>query len=239
MSHSDNVKVDTSDQLIQVFRTALNATGQREHPGIFISFEGGDGSGKTTQIELLSSLLSEQGIPVLVTREPGGTKLGLQLRALVMHGPEDVDPRTEALLYAADRAYHVANVIRPALEGGTVVLEDRYIDSSVAYQGAARALGLDEVRDLSVWATNGLEPDLTILFDIDPHVGLERVGGNLDRLERSGDDFHQRVRESYLKLAHESPERITAIDACGSVAEVQNRTQEAILEKLRLWDKQF
>ncbi|MDN6429119.1 MAG: dTMP kinase, partial [Propionibacterium sp.] len=128
--------------------------------GLFITFEGGDGAGKTTQLDRVREWFETHGHRVLVTREPGGTELGTDLRRLIQHGPEDVDARTEALLYAADRAYHVATVVRPALAAGTIVLGDRYIDSSLAYQGAARDLGVEEIRSLSLWATQGLQPDL-------------------------------------------------------------------------------
>lgn len=181
--------------------------------GLFIAFEGGDGSGKTSQLHRLAAELAEASAPVLAAREPGGTELGQQLRTMVLHGPEDVDPRTEALLYATDRAYHVATVIRPALANGQTVLEDRYIDSSVAYQGAARQLGAQEIRDLSLWATDGLLPDAVLVFDVDPQVGLSRLGAQRDRLERATDGFHGLVRQHYLEIAAADPERYTVIDA--------------------------
>lgn len=194
----------------------------RNRPGLFVSFEGGDGCGKSTQIGLLNEALSDRGVNTLATREPGGTPLGAQLRAHIQHGPEDIDPRTEALLYAADRAYHAATVLRPALAAGTTVLADRYTDSSVAYQGAARQLGTDEVRGLSDWATQDLQPDLTFLLDIDPTEGLRRatLGGNPDRLERAGQEFHERVRVEYLRAAADHPERFIVIDASRPVREV-------------------
>jgi len=142
--------------------------------GVFITFEGGDGSGKSTQIQSVRDWFESRGREVIVTREPGGTELGTEIRRLVQNGPEDVDARTEALLYAADRAYHVATVIAPALERGAVVLGDRYIDSSLAYQGAARSLGVDEIASLSAWATRGLYPSLTFLLDLPPEVGARR-----------------------------------------------------------------
>ncbi|WRS30471.1 dTMP kinase [Actinomycetaceae bacterium MB13-C1-2] len=218
------------DALIGAIRRALADTDSRGHPGLFITFEGGDGSGKTTQVRRIAQVLTEAGIPVLATREPGGTELGTGLRKLVMHGPEDVDPRTEALLYAADRAYHVATVIRPALVGGMVVVEDRYIDSSVAYQGAARELGSGEIRGLSEWATEGLEPDITVLFDVDSVVGIARTGSDLDRLERSGEDFHQRVRDSYLQMAEAEPERFIVVDASGDVESVFRDAIESLTD---------
>ncbi len=218
------------DALIGAVRETLAHTESRSYPGLFITFEGGDGSGKTTQVARIAKVLAEADIPILVTREPGGTELGAQLRQLVMHGPEDVDPRTEALLYAADRAYHVATVIRPALAEGMVVVEDRYIDSSVAYQGAARKLGSGEIRGLSEWATEGLDPDITVLFDVDSVVGIARTGSNLDRLERSGDDFHQRVRDGYLEMAEADPERFIVVDASGDVESVFRDALEALTD---------
>lgn len=200
--------------------------------GLFITFEGGDGSGKTTITRLLTAELERAGFPVVLTREPGGTELGVEVRRLVMHGPDDVDPRTEALLYAADRAYHVATVVRPALGENRVVLGDRYIDSSVAYQGAARQLGTEEVRGLSLWATGGLQPDLTLYFDVDADVGLARTGDAPDRLERSGADFHQAVREQYLAMLDQFPGRIVLVDASGTVEETYREVVGALVERL-------
>lgn len=188
--------------------------------GVFITFEGGDGSGKSTQIERVREWFAARGRSVLVTREPGGTELGVDIRRLVQNGPEDVDPRTEALLYAADRAYHVATVVAPALARDEVVLGDRYIDSSLAYQGAARSLGVEEIRSLSQWATGGLHPCLTFLLDLPPEVGARRRTDRPDRLERESMDFHERVRHEYLRLADAEPERIVVIDAVGTPDEV-------------------
>lgn len=190
--------------------------------GLFITFEGGDGVGKTTQISGLARRLEGEGREVLVTREPGGTELGLAIRELLLHGG-DVAPRAEALLYAADRAHHVATRIRPALERGAVVLSDRYFDSSVAYQGAARSLGKDEVRELSLWATGGLLPDLTILLDAPVQVGASRLGPVRDRLEAAGQDFHEAVRCEFLELARAEPRRWRVLDASASVEEVARR----------------
>lgn len=184
----------------------------RRGPGRFVSFEGGDGAGKSTQQRLLGEWLTELGHEVLLTREPGGTELGQVLREALLHG-DDVDPRTEALLYAADRAHHVHTVIRPALARGAVVITDRYLDSSVAYQGAARNLGPSEIRDLSLWATAGLLPDLTVLLDLDPAVGAARRAGTPDRIEREPGAFHTRVRANFLDLAAAEPDRFLVLDA--------------------------
>ena len=199
--------------------------------GMFITFEGGDGSGKSTQIQSVREWFESRGREVIVTREPGGTELGTEIRRLVQNGPEDVDARTEALLYAADRAYHVATVIRPALERGAVVLGDRYIDSSLAYQGAARSLGVDEIASLSAWATQGLYPSLTFLLDLPPEVGARRRTDAPDRMERESMDFHERVRHQYLRLADAEPERIVVIDAVGTVDEVFSEIRGVLVER--------
>lgn len=198
--------------------------------GLFITFEGGDGSGKSTQAELLHRALEPRGAAALFTHEPGGTELGQELRRLVMHGPDNVDARTEALLYATDRAYHVATMMRPALEGGTTVFSDRYIDSSVAYQGIGRGLGEDEVRNLSLWATDGLLPDAVLLYEIDPKVGLARVGAQRDRLERAGGDFHAQVTAYYRRLAEADPQRYRVIDGGQSIEDTFADTVKAVLE---------
>ena len=199
--------------------------------GVFITFEGGDGSGKSTQIQSVRDWFESRGREVIVTREPGGTELGTEIRRLVQNGPEDVDARTEALLYAADRAYHVATVIRPALERGAVVLGDRYIDSSLAYQGAARSLGVDEIASLSAWATQGLYPSLTFLLDLPPEVGARRRTDAPDRMERESMDFHEHVRHEYLRLADAEPERIVVIDAVGTVDEVFSEIRGVLVER--------
>jgi len=184
-------------------------------PGLFITFEGGDGSGKSTQSRLLVEWLQSEGYPVVVSREPGGTDLGLELREMVLHRRGEIAPRAEALIYAADRAHNIATKVRPALERGEIVVQDRYLDSSVAYQGAGRVLGGAEVRDLSLWATEGLLPDLTVLLDLDESTGKTRLGERTtyDRLEAEHDDFHARVRAAYLELSAEEPERFLVIDA--------------------------
>ncbi len=199
--------------------------------GVFITFEGGDGSGKSTQIQSVRDWFESRGREVIVTREPGGTELGTEIRRLVQNGPEDVDARTEALLYAADRAYHVATVIGPALERGAVVLGDRYIDSSLAYQGAARSLGVDEIASLSAWATQGLYPSLTFLLDLPPEVGARRRTDAPDRMERESMDFHERVRHQYLRLADAEPDRIVVIDAVGTVDEVFSEIRGVLVER--------
>ncbi|MDR6867634.1 dTMP kinase [Microbacterium resistens] len=184
--------------------------------GLWITLEGGDGSGKTTQSALLGEWLDGQGRTVLRTREPGGSEVGRLIRDIVLHHRGDIAPRAEALLYAADRAHHVATVVRPALERGEVVLQDRYLDSSVAYQGAGRVLDADEVRRLSLWAAEGALPDLTVLLDIDPATARVRLDSDdkpFDRLEAEQEEFHGRVRDGYLALAAAEPERFLVLDA--------------------------
>ncbi|PZR52603.1 dTMP kinase [Xylanimonas oleitrophica] len=203
-------------------------------PGYFVSFEGGDGGGKTTQARLLAEWIGEvTGREVVVTREPGGTPLGAELRRAVLHG-DDMDPRTEALLYAADRAHHVASLVRPALERGAVVITDRYIDSSVAYQAGGRELGEDEVESISRWAVEGLMPDVTVLLDVDSATSAARLTGEPDRLERAGEDFHRRTREAYLRRAAAEPGRWVVIDAAGTVEDVQAQIRVDLAARLDL-----
>jgi dTMP kinase len=184
--------------------------------GAFITLEGGDGVGKSTQSSLLRSWLEEQGREVVLTREPGGSELGAEIREMVLHRRGHIAPRAEALLYAADRAHHVETVVRPALDRGAVVLQDRYLDSSVAYQGAGRVLDAGEVRDLSLWAAEGLLPDLTVLLDLDQASARARLDASrtrFDRLESERGEFHERVRRAFLGLAEAEPERFLVIDA--------------------------
>lgn len=191
--------------------------------GLFITFEGGDGSGKTTQINLLASWLESEGHTVVITREPGGTDLGTELRNIILHREGFIAPRAEALLYAADRSHHIHTLVRPALKRGEIVVQDRYLDSSVAYQGAGRVLDPTEVREISLWATERLMPDLTVLLDVPASVAKERQAAGerqYDRLEAEAEDFHTRVRESYLALAAEEPERFLVIDGESSIEEI-------------------
>lgn len=203
--------------------------------GLFLTFEGGDGSGKTTQSALLTEWLTQRERTVVHAREPGGTELGVEVREIVMHRRGFVAPRAEALLYAADRAHNVATVVRPALERGDIVIQDRYLDSSVAYQGAGRVLSMTEVRDLSLWATEGLLPDLTVLLDLDPSVGRTRLDASrtrYDRLEAEQLDFHTRVRDAYLTLAADDPERFLVLDATRPVDELQQSIRDRVSDLL-------
>lgn len=192
--------------------------------GLFITFEGGDGAGKSTQAEKLTATLQAAGRTVVRTREPGGTPVGEKLRSLVLeHGNGEIDARTEALIFAASRAAHVAQVIRPAVDRGDVVVCDRFIDSSVAYQGSGRSLGTEDVRQLNVWATEGFSPDLTVLLDVDPEQGRQRRTANQaaeDRLESEPDAFHLRIRRTFLEQARNDPARYLVLDAGRPVDEL-------------------
>ena len=216
------------------------------HPprrGVFISFEGGDRAGKSTQMKMLHDhLVTERSVDedlVLTTREPGGTPLGESIRELLLHG-EHVDARAEALLYAADRAHHIATVVRPHLARGGLVLGDRFLDSSVAYQGAGRELESDEIAALSLWAVGGLLPHRTILLDV-PTSALDerRDETGRDRLERAGLEFHEAVREEFLELARVDPERFAVIDGTLPREEVHAAVLAAVSEVLSLFDPTF
>ncbi|HEX4057652.1 MAG TPA: dTMP kinase [Galbitalea sp.] len=198
--------------------------------GLFVTLEGGDGSGKSTQSALLAEWLESRGRTVVVTREPGGTELGEEIREMVLHRRGHIAPRAEALLYAADRAHHIATKVRPALERGDIVLQDRYLDSSVAYQGVGRVLDPDEVRKLSLWATEDLLPDLTILLDLDEAVGRDRlkVRTRYDRLEDEEQEFHARVRAAYLELAAAEPHRFLVLNAAEPVEKLADAIRERV-----------
>lgn len=191
---------------------------------MFITFEGIDGVGKSTQLDMLERYLVDLGKKVLRTLEPGGTELGQEIRHLLLHRKGDVSARSEALLYAADRAHHVATKIKPALEAGMVVLSDRYFDSSVAYQGAARELNVDEVRNISLWAIDNLLPDLTVLLDLPADEAMKRRGNKgtePDRLEREQVEFFERARNEYLKMAKE--DRFLVVDASDSPEKIHQQ----------------
>jgi len=201
--------------------------------GLLIAFEGGEGAGKTTQARLLAIWLREQGYDVIATQEPGATKMGMRLRALLLDTAHvGLSPRAEALMYAADRAEHVESVIAPALERGTVVVTDRYVDSSIAYQGRGRNQPVGEVAGLNRWATGGLEPDLTILLDLPPEAGLGRRSVSADRLEAEPADFHERVREGFLAQAQANPDRYLVLDATQTPAELSAQIQDRLRDLL-------
>lgn len=208
----------------------------KQRAGVFIAFEGGDGAGKSTQAARLAAELETRGYTVRRTREPGGTPVGEKLRSLVLdHGNGEIDARTEALIFAASRAAHASQVIRPALGRGEIVLTDRYIDSSVAYQGAGRSLGRDAVQSLNEWATSGLQPHLTVLLDVDPQLGRSRrTAGQTpeDRLESEADDFHTRIRRAFLDLAAGRPGSYLVLSAELPVDELAARILARVDELL-------
>lgn len=202
-------------------------------PGLFIAFEGGDGAGKSTQAALLTQALSDAGHTVVRTREPGGTPVGEKLRSLVLdHGQGEIDARTEALIFAAARAAHATQVIAPAMARGEVVLSDRYADSSVAYQGAGRALGTESIFQLNDWATSGLWPDLTVLLDVSPESGRRRrTAGDTteDRMETEPDAFHATIRAAFLELAATHPDRYLVLPASDSIESLARAIEQRVL----------
>jgi dTMP kinase len=212
-------------------------------PGTFITFEGIDGSGKSTQLRLLGNFLRANGCDALLTREPGGTALGVRLRAALLDAMEEVDPLTELLVFAADRAQHVRRVLRPALQDGKVVISDRYADATVAYQGAGRAFSPELISQIVHLATEDLKPDLTLLFDLSIAESASRTArrtsgrssGKLtrDRLDIEKADFHERVRDAYLQIALAEPERVKLIDTSGRVEDTQARVKEIIVPFLQ------
>ncbi|MEU4323876.1 dTMP kinase [Nonomuraea dietziae] len=235
LRHMDDRRgVPLSEDLLAALRGERYAPGVVEEvPGVFIAFEGGEGSGKTTQSRLLAIWLRDQGFDVVQTREPGSTKVGMRLRAILLDAAEKgLSARAEALLYAADRAEHVEKVIRPALHRGALVITDRYVDSSLAYQGAGRALDPSDVSKVNAWATGGLVPHLTVLIDTPPSVGLTRLGGAADRIESEPLDFHERVRKEFRSLAAAAPERYLMVDGTLSQNEISRIVQDRVREIL-------
>lgn len=203
--------------------------------GMFITFEGADGCGKTTQQMLAADYLESKGYEILITREPGAKGLGEDIRKILLDYKGPVSERCESLLFLADRAQHVDNMILPAIENGQIVLCDRYTDSTVAYQGYGRQQNLERIKKLNDFATNLLKPDLTFVFDIDVETSMQRVGKEKDRMESEGIEFHNRVRNGYLKLAEEEPNRIKVLDAAKSIDEIHeevvNILEAAFLSK--------
>jgi dTMP kinase len=216
----DRPNVSLLSDIKAAFRGELGAITGQATSGVFISFEGGEGSGKSTQTKLLKDWLEKNGEEVLLTREPGGTTLGNQLRDILLDNKTGViSPRAEALMYAADRAHHVYSLIRPALQRGEIVITDRYFDSSIAYQGAGRVLLPSEVARISRWATESLTPTLTVIMDLPAEIGLGRLHST-DRLESEPLAFHERVRQEYLNLAHLDPERFLVVDGSLSIEQI-------------------
>jgi dTMP kinase len=226
----DRPQVSLWSDIVSALQGELGAITGAPTQGIFIAFEGGEGTGKSTQSKLLAKWLEQEDETVLLTREPGGTTLGKDLRTILLgHETGAISPRAEALLYAADRAHHVYSVIRPALNRGDVVITDRYFDSSAAYQGAGRVLIPGEVARISRWATESLYPTLTILIDVPAEIGLGRLQ-SLDRLEAEPREFHERVRQEFLQIAMMDPERYFVIDGMQSVEEIHTQIIERVAE---------
>ena len=224
-------KMDDREQVAVWADVKASMRGRRiRKGGVFIAFEGGEGAGKSTQIRRLADALERAGHHVVTTHEPGATEIGQRIRELLLHHTEPLDVRAEALLFAADRAHHVATVVRPALKAREIVLSDRYVDSSLAYQGIGRNLSIEEIRRLSRWATDDLLPDLTILLDVPASVGVRRAraGGPGDNLESESLEFHERVREAFLRLAEADPRYYRVIDATLSSEEIAAEVTEAV-----------
>lgn len=200
--------------------------------GLFITFEGTDGCGKTTQIELLKKYLEEKGYKVVLTREPGAKGLGEKLREILLNYDGDVSSNCESFLFLADRAQHIDMLIKPAIERGEVVLCDRHTDSTVAYQGYGRGLDLNQIKMLNDIATNGVKPDMTFVFDIDIETAQERVGKTKDRMESAGVEFFKRVRQGYLEIAKSEPERVKVLDATQTIEIIASQVKEYIDTKL-------
>ena len=201
--------------------------------GLFITFEGADGCGKTTQLSKISDLLTEKGYDVVTTREPGALEVGTKIRDIVLHHTGVVSDKCEMFLYLADRSQHVDTFIRPMIEEGKIVLCDRHTDSTIAYQGYGRGRDITLLKDLNNIATSGFKPDLTILFDVDTEIAQTRVGSEKDRLEAAGIEFHKKVRNGYLELASKEPERIKIVNANNSIENVYNDTKTIIINLLK------
>ena len=196
--------------------------------GLFITFEGGDGCGKTTQIKLLDEYLRNKGYKTLLTREPGSKGLGVKLREILLNYDGEVSPTCESFLFLADRAQHVDCIIKPALEEGVIVLCDRHTDSTVAYQGYGRGLDLEQIHSLNKIATSGLKPDLTIVLDVDVETSQKRVGSEKDRMESAGIEFFQKVRQGFLEIAKQEPQRVKVVDSTQSIEEIHKQILELV-----------
>ena len=196
--------------------------------GLFITFEGGDGCGKTTQIELLDKYLQIKGFKTLITREPGAKGLGTKLRDILLNYEGDVSPRCESFLFLADRAQNVDCIIKPAIEKGVIVICDRHADSTVAYQGYGRGVDLNEINRLNNIATNGLKPDLTLVLDVDVETSMQRVGKDKDRMESAGKDFFERVRQGFLEIAQKEPKRVKVISSSDTIENIHKQITELV-----------
>ena len=197
--------------------------------GLFITFEGIDGCGKSTQLNLLCEYLKTKDLEVVITREPGAKGLGEKLREILLNYEGEVSSNCEAFLFLADRAQHIDTLVKPAIEAGKIVLCDRHTDSTVAYQGYGRGVNLEQIKMLNEIATSGLVPDLTFVFDIDVETSQKRVGKTKDRMESAGDDFHNRVRKGYLEISKQEPERVKVINSDDSIENIFEKVKQKIL----------
>ncbi len=200
--------------------------------GLFITFEGADGCGKSTQLNLLSDYLKNKGYDVIITREPGAKGLGEKIRDILLNYDGDVSDRCESFLFLADRAQHIDMVVKPAIEQGKIVLCDRHTDSSVAYQGYGRGLSIDRINMLNDLAVNGRKPDITFVFDVDVETSMSRVGSEKDRMESAGMEFFNKVRKGYLEIAKQEPKRVKVLDAKKSIEEIHQNVVKLIEELL-------
>lgn len=200
--------------------------------GLFITFEGADGCGKTTQLNLLEKYLIDKGLDVIVTREPGAKGLGEKFREILLNYDGIVSDRCESFLFLADRAQNIDTIVKPAVSSGKIVLCDRHIDSSVAYQGYGRGLDIQQIKNLNTIAAGGMLPDLTLVFDIDIETSMQRVGNNKDRMENSGNEFFNRVRNGYLELAKLEPDRIKVVDSTASIDDIHNKVKNIVFPLL-------
>lgn len=200
--------------------------------GLFITFEGADGCGKTTQLNLLEKYLKDKGLDVIVTREPGAKGLGEKFREILLNYDGIVSDRCESFLFLADRAQNIDTIVKPAVSSGKIVLCDRHIDSSVAYQGYGRGLDIQQIKNLNTIAAGGMLPDLTLVFDIDIETSMQRVGKDKDRMENSGNEFFNRVRNGYLELAKLEPDRIKVVDSTASIDDIHNKVKNIVFPLL-------
>ncbi len=200
--------------------------------GLFITFEGGDGCGKSTQLDLVKKYLEEKELQTLTTREPGSVGLGQKLREVILHYDGDVASRAEAFLFLADRAQHIEKIVKPAIEKGIIVLCDRHTDSSVAYQGYGRGEDIEQIKTLNNLATQGIKPDLTLLFDVSTEIAQTRVGSEKDRMESAGIEFHKKVRQGYLEIAKNAPQRVKVVNSNLTIEEVFAQVKKIIDEKI-------